>query len=97
MTAVPFQKPGAPEAAGLTREQCEQAAWAVEPGGRRHRGAGAAHAALARGLGVRWVLSVYYLPIIQQIEDVVYRWIAANRGRLPGTTPYCERHPGECG
>lgn len=97
VTAVPFQKPGIPESAGLTREQCEAAAWAVEPDGRRHRGAGAVNAALARALDLPILLRLYDLPVIQQIQDAVYDWVAANRQRFPGTTPYCQQHPEECG
>ena len=32
MTVVPYQKSGVPASAGLSVEQCESAAWAVEPG-----------------------------------------------------------------
>lgn len=97
MTVVPFQKPGVCESAGLTIEQCEQAAWGVEPDGRRHRGAGAMHAALAWAWDVRFLLRLYYFPVVKQVEDAAYDWIAAHRGRFPGVTPHCERHPEECG
>jgi len=30
------------------------------------------------------------------VEDAVYRWVARHRYRFPGTTPYCESHPGAC-
>lgn len=96
VTAVPFQKPGVPEAAGLTIEQCEQAAWAVEPDGRLHRGAGAVNAALAWALGVPALLRLYQMPVLRQIQDAVYDWVAANRERLPGVIPYCQQHPEEC-
>lgn len=96
MTAVPFQKPGAPEAAGLTIEQCKQAAWAIAPDGRRYRGAGAINAALAWALGVPVFLWAYRLPVIRQAQDIVYAWVADNRHRLPGTRPYCQQHPEEC-
>ena len=96
MTIVPFQKPGVPERAGLTVEQCREAAWAIEPGGRQHRGAAAIHAALAWALGLPVLLRVYELPLIRWIEDAVYAWVAAHRKRLPGVTPYCEEHPEEC-
>lgn len=97
VTAVPFQKPGVPEAAGLSLEECEAAAWTIEPNGSRHRGAGAVNAALAWALGWPVLIQLYYLPIIRQIQDAIYEWVAANRGRLPGTTPYCQQYPEECG
>ncbi len=93
---VPFQKPGVPEQVGLTRKQCEKAAWAVEPDGTRHRGAAAIHAALAWALGFPSLLRLYDLPIIRPIEDALYACIAASRKRLPGVIPYCEQHPEEC-
>lgn len=42
-----------------------------------------------------WVLSA---PVVRTIADLAYRWVAANRSRLPGETPACqlppERRPG---
>jgi predicted DCC family thiol-disulfide oxidoreductase YuxK len=93
---VPFQKPNAPERVGLTREQCEKAAWAVEPDGTRYRGAAAIYAALAWALGCPWLLHVYRLPLIRSLVDVLYFCIAATRKWLPGVVPYCEQHPEEC-
>lgn len=97
MAAVPFQNPQIHSICGLTREQCEQAAWAVESSGERYRGAAAIHAALAFSLDQRWILSIYQLPVLRPIEDCVYRWIARIRRHLPGVTPYCKKHPEKCG
>ncbi|MDP9374494.1 MAG: DUF393 domain-containing protein [Chloroflexota bacterium] len=96
VTAVPFQKPGAPEAHGLTYRQCEEAAWAIAPDGRRHRAAAAINLTGAVALGTALPLWLYALPGVGAIQERVYRWVAANRGRFPGDTPYCEQHPGEC-
>ena len=102
VTVVPYQKPGVPASAGLTVEQCEKAAWAVEPGEapgrprRRWRGAGAVNASLAVALGVRLPLSFYELPMIGRFHERVYGLVAANRDRLPGDEPYCNQHPEEC-
>ncbi len=93
VTAVPYQQPGVPGSAGLTLAQCQEAVWAVEPGGRRHRGAAAINAALAWALGLPALLRLYSLPGMRQLQDRMYAWVAANRGRLPGTTPYCDRQP----
>lgn len=97
VTALPFQRPGAPPSHGLTVAQCEGAAWAVTPGGRRHRGGAAVALALAVALGTPLPLWFYTLPGSRQLQERVYTRIAANRGRLPGDRPYCEQHPEECG
>ena len=102
VTVVPYQKPGAPASAGLNVEQCESAAWAVEPGdapsrpGRRWRGARAVNASLAVALGLKLPLSLYGLPGVRWAQDRAYDLVAANRGSLPGDEPYCEQHPDEC-
>lgn len=97
VTTVPFQKPGVPEAHGLTLAECEAAAWAVAPDGRRYRGAAAINAALAWALGRPFLLRLYALPGLRQIQDGVYALVAALRRHLPGVTPYCQQHPEECG
>lgn len=96
VTVVPFQKPGAPEAAGLTVEQCERAAWGIAPDGRRYRGAAAVNAALAVATGTRLPLALYGLPGVRQLEDLVYALVARYRSHLPGAAPYCAEHPEEC-
>ncbi len=102
VTAVPYQKPGVPAAAGLSVEQCEEAAWTVEPGEasgkpwRRYRGAGAINASLAVALGIRLPLSLYGLPGVGRLQERLYDLVAANRHRLPGDVPYCKRRPEEC-
>jgi len=85
VTAVPYQQAGVPERFGLTREACEEAAWAFEPGGRRHRGAGAVNAAVAWALGLPLPLHLYALPGLRQLQDAVYARVARNRHRLGGS------------
>jgi len=96
VTAVPFQQSAALATHGLTVEQAEAAAWAIAPDGRRYRGAAAVDAALAVALGNGLPLRLYFLPGLRQLQDRVYAWVAAHRGRLPGDTPYCDQHPAEC-
>ncbi len=102
VTVVPRQKPCVPAFAGLNVEQCEEAAWAIEPGEvsgrsrRRWRGAGAINASLAAALGVRFPLSFYGLLGIGWLQDCLYELVATNRHRLPGDVPYCREHPQEC-
>ncbi|WP_376789923.1 thiol-disulfide oxidoreductase DCC family protein [Thermoflexus sp.] len=93
---VPFQRPGAPERYGLTREACERAAWAITPDGTYHRGAAAIMVALSEALGCPGIRALYRIPLFRRIADALYEWVAAHRGQLPGTRPYCEEHPEEC-
>jgi predicted DCC family thiol-disulfide oxidoreductase YuxK len=97
VTMVPFQKPGAAAAHGLSIPQCESAAWAVTPDRQRYPGAASINMALAVILRTRLPLWLYAVPGLRQLQDSAYAWIARNRSRLPGDTPYCEQHPGECG
>ena len=101
VTVVPYQKLGVPTSVGLSVEQCKRAAWAVEPreacGETRCRYRGAAvNASLSVGLGVRFPLSFYEIPVVGWFQDRLYDLVAANRHRLPGDTPYCKAHPEEC-
>ena len=101
MTVVPYQKSGVPEDAGLTTEDCEAAAWSYvpdEPGrpAERHRGAEAINMAVAVATGIPLPHRLYELPGMPALQERVYDWIAANRGKLPGDTPYCEQYPDEC-
>jgi predicted DCC family thiol-disulfide oxidoreductase YuxK len=96
VTAVPFQKPGTPEAHGLTVADCERAAWAIPPDGHRYPGAAGINVTLAAMAGTRLPWLVYRLPGVRQGQDWLYAWVARNRSRFPGVTPHCEQHPADC-
>lgn len=96
VTAVPFQKPGTPEAHGLTVAECEAAAWAVAPDGTKYRGAGAVDMALAVSLRVGLPYWLYRVPGVGWAQDRVYDWVVVNRRHLPGGVTYCEQYPDEC-
>ena len=96
VTAVPFQKSGVPASVGLSLEECEASAWAIEPDGSRYRGAEAVNALVAVALGTALPLLLYYLPGIRQLQDFIYSVVASNRSRLPGDRPYCAQHPADC-
>jgi predicted DCC family thiol-disulfide oxidoreductase YuxK len=76
-------------AAGLTAGQANAALWLVLPDGTRYRGAGAAWAALALALPVVGDvgLAVYHLPGVRFLQDRLYDWVAANRGRFARWLP----------
>lgn len=97
ITALPFQSAAARQAAGLTLAQCESAAWAITPDGRRYPGAAAVNQALAVATGLPLPLWLYAVPGIHQLQDAVYAWVVRHRHRLPGDRPYCEQHPQRCG
>ena len=96
VTAVPSQKPGSCASVGLTLKECEASVWAAAPDGGRYRGAEAINAVLAVALGTWCPLGLYKLPLVRQLQDLTYDWVAANRGKLPGDEPYCSQHPHQC-
>ncbi len=79
-----YRTPGALEAfAELTLAQCDQAMQLVLTDGRVFSGAQAAVEILQRR-PIYKVMLVYYVPVVRQIADAVYRLIAKNRMRLRG-------------
>ena len=71
--------PGLAESVGLSEEDVDSAAWAVEPG-RWHRGAAAINRALAELHGAWPLLArLYRLPLLRPLEDAAYDWVANHR------------------
>ena len=96
----PYQHPGVLERFGLSEAAAHSAAWAFAGEGSRarsYRGAAAIDRALDEALGVKVFLPLYLVPGVRWVQDRVYRWVAENRYRLRGVTPWCEQHPGDCG
>lgn len=92
--SVPFQRPGIPESLGLTAEQCAASVqWRGADGGRAE-GAEAVSAALSVALDADWPNRLYRRT--SGVQRKAYAWVAANRYRLPGVTPWCTRHPQDC-
>lgn len=81
---------------GVSRRDCEQAAWAVDQSGRHYRGAAALLAGLTLGRDWPFLLSLYRLAPVRWAADAGYRLVARWRSRLPGVTPYCQAHPERC-
>ncbi|HST86947.1 MAG TPA: DUF393 domain-containing protein [Ktedonobacterales bacterium] len=96
MLFAPFQRPGLPEAAGLTYAQCERSVWAILPDGRRLSGATAVSAALDQLTVLPFFTWLARLPGVAPLEAAAYDWVARNRSRLPGVQPYCADHPDDC-
>jgi len=73
----------------LTEADGMEQVWFVDGDGRLSGGAAAVNAALKKVWWIRPFAYFYRLPGIKQIQDRVYRWVAANRHRLPGGAPEC--------
>jgi predicted DCC family thiol-disulfide oxidoreductase YuxK len=89
MRTVPLQRPGVPELAGVSRDELARSVYWLA--------AEAVNAALSAALGSRIPLWIYRLPGVRALQEAAYRWVSANRHRLPGTTPWCTAHPENCG
>lgn len=99
----PSQRPGVLAEFGISEEAAKQAAWAFEAHGgaggsamASYRGAAAINRALDVAFGTRLFLPLYRVPGIRWAQDRAYRWIAENRFRLRGVTPWCRSHPEDC-
>ena len=97
ISTVPFQQPGVPENAGVGRDELARSVYWLDDDGSRCAGAEAVNAALSAIFGSTVPRRVYRVPGMRQVQDAVYRWVADNRHRLPGATPWCTSHPDSCG
>jgi predicted DCC family thiol-disulfide oxidoreductase YuxK len=91
-----LQSPGAAERLGVAPTSLLESVRWLDSSGAVYSGAEAANAAFSEAVGTRIPLAIYRIPGIRFIEDAIYRWVAANRYRFPGTTPYCQSHPSAC-
>lgn len=75
---------------GLTWQECDRAAqWVAADGTVSAGEAAIARTLLASRLPVRPLGVLMLLPGLDAVARVAYRWVAANRHRLPGGTPAC--------
>ena len=80
------------DAYGLTWQECDRAAQWVAADGTVSAGETAiARTLLASRLWLRPLGALMLLPGLSALSGVAYRWVAANRHRLPGGTPACSR------
>jgi len=90
-TAIAFQRldPGVAEAAGVDPREFHDAAFWLD-GAQPRRGAGAVAAALSEAHGALGAVGrVLALPLVREVAEPIYRIVARNRHRLPGSTPAC--------
>ncbi len=89
LNIAPWQAiPAQLDALGLTTVDAMTQVWFVDEKG-LCGGAAAVNAALTFVWWARPFTFLYPLPGIRQLQNRLYRWIAANRHRLPGSTPQC--------
>lgn len=75
---------------GLTPQQCDAAVqWVGADGTVSSAQDAVARTLLAARLPLRPLGLVMLLPGVNALAGLVYRWVAANRHRLPGGTPAC--------
>jgi predicted DCC family thiol-disulfide oxidoreductase YuxK len=89
VSALPNQRPGLIERYGLTRRDVDRYVWALEPSGRRFRGARAAGRVL-REMGGGWRVLGWAAALPG--AGLVYALVARLRGRLGavwGDPPPC--------
>jgi predicted DCC family thiol-disulfide oxidoreductase YuxK len=91
-----LQSPGTAERLGIAPASLLDSVRWLDSTGAVYSGAKAANAAVSAAIGSRIPLEIYRIPGIRSIEEAIYRWVAGHRYRFPGTTPYCESHPGAC-
>jgi predicted DCC family thiol-disulfide oxidoreductase YuxK len=91
-----LQSPGTAERLGIPPASLLESVRWLDSTGAVYAGAEAANAAFSAAIGTRIPLTFYRIPGIRSVEEAIYRWVATHRYRFPGTTPYCESHPGAC-
>jgi len=91
-----LQSPGAAQRLGIAPTSLLESVRWLDSSGAVYSGAEAANAAFSAAIGTRIPLVIYRIPGVGFIEEAIYRWVAANRYRFPGTTPYCQSHPNAC-
>lgn len=75
---------------GLTAEDGMTQVWFVAADGYLTGGAEAVNRTM-RHVWWAWPFTwLYFVPGIRQIQDFVYRWVAKNRHKMPGSTDACE-------
>jgi predicted DCC family thiol-disulfide oxidoreductase YuxK len=97
VSTVPFQGQGVAEQSGIPARDLAESVYWLDDDGAKYSGAQAANAALSAALGNDLPLRIYRVPGMRRLQEAVYRWVADNRHRLPGTTPWCTSHPDSCG
>ena len=81
---------------GVTPAQCLRSVWAIAADGTIAEGSDAAALILTGLVNNRWPYRIARLPVVRQLLQIGYRFIADNRRRLPGAPLWCQQHPEQC-
>ena len=99
MLVIPNQARGALARYGLSRDEADRSAWAVDQQGRRHEGAAAVNVVLLELGGAAGALgsSLQLRPLLA-VESAAYRWLATHRSRFAGlgVRPDCDEPGSDC-
>lgn len=95
MEVVASQAQGVRTRTGLSEAQTEAAAWAVAESG-VVGGARSMALTLAVAWQTRLPMLPWHVPGMPWLLDRLYEFIARNRRRLPGDTPWCVEHADDC-
>lgn len=99
MLVIPNQARGALVRYGISREEADRSAWAVDQEGRRSEGAAAINVVLGElgGLPGALALALQLRPLTA-VEAAAYRWFAGHRSRFRrlGVRPECEEAGSDC-
>ncbi|RRD35100.1 DUF393 domain-containing protein [Leucobacter sp. OH2974_COT-288] len=96
ITLLPSQNAGPLERFAITAGEAEHTVFFITPDGHKLQGAAAVTAALDVARSTRIFTRLYRFPGCGQLLERGYRWVAANRYRFKGVTPWCTRHPEQC-
>jgi predicted DCC family thiol-disulfide oxidoreductase YuxK len=96
LRSEPMQQPGTAGRIGVTAEELLETSWFLDSSGAVFRGAKGMNAALSTAIGTELPMSIYRIPGIGAVQEMVYRWFAAHRYKFRGVTPLCESDPQRC-
>lgn len=81
---------------GIKQWQCNKAFVSVAEDGTVTLGADAMLLMLAAMTGTNIPVRIGKLPVVRNLMRRSYSWVARNRRRFPGDTPWCRQHPEHC-
>ncbi|WP_445167393.1 thiol-disulfide oxidoreductase DCC family protein [Mycolicibacterium sp. Dal123E01] len=96
LRSEPMQQPGTADRVGVSPATLLESSWWLDSSGSVFHGAKAINAALATAIGTDLPITIYRLPGIGAVQELVYRWVAAHRYKFRGVTPLCESDPQRC-
>ncbi len=96
ITSMPCQVAKRDPAFRLGDINCGESAWGIAPDDQAEAGGQAAALVAAVLLQRRWPITLGRRRGVRHALAVGYRWVARNRHRFPGDTPFCTAHPGAC-